>query len=655
MKRVDPPLPLAWAPPVATHALLTAAAAEQQGIFQALEKEAQDRLAALEQPPAAATVATVLEPLNELARVLDMGRNAAALVRSVHPDAAARAGAEEAERRLDGVATQVSLSRPLYDAICRVEVGQASAQVRRLHKLTVEELRRSGVALDAAGRAEVQALREQLTAADQAFDGNIRNDRRKVALKPAQLAGLPADYIAQHPPGADGLCTVTTDTPDLIPLMTYAEDDAARRALFVASRQRGSPANEAVLARLVALRQALARRLGFASWADYATEDQMSGSAARVAEFLAQVGRAAHKPARAERAMLLAELQRQQPAAVEVGEWQRAALHQRVAQRQFAFDAQAARAYFPSARVKSGLMALAGELFGLTYRRLDEAAWHPDVELYEVADAQGPLGRFYLDLHPRENKYQHAAAFPLRAGLAGRQLPEVALVCNFPAGDGALLEHGDVRTFFHEFGHLLHHLLAGRGDWVRLSGFATELDFVEVPSQLLEEWTYDESVLARFARRDDGTPIAADMVAALRRARGFGRALMVRTQVFYSFLSLELHLRDAEGLDGHRLTHEMQAAWSPFAPVPETSFHLGFGHLGGYSSNYYAYLWSQSLAQDIFSVFRAGGLLNPEVAARYRRTVLEPGGGRAAGELVADFLGRPPDERAFAAWLQGQG
>jgi thimet oligopeptidase len=327
------------------------------------------------------------------------------------------------------------------------------------------------------------------------------------------------------------------------------------------------------------------------------------------------------------------------------------------------------RPYFEYRRVKEGVLALCGRLFGVAFRPVADAApWHPEVDVLDVFDGvdggdgdraggDRALGRVYLDMHPRDGKYKHYAQFALSHGLAGTRLPEAVLVSTFPRpGEGpALLEHGDVKTFLHELGHLMHHVLGGRARWATQSGVATEWDFVEAPSQMLEEWVWDPEALASFARHvDTGEPIPAEAVSRMRAADEYGKGLAVRQQMFYAALSLELHRRDPAGLDTTRLTAELQERYTPFRHVEGTWFQASFGHLDGYSAIYYTYMWSLVIAKDLFGPFRREGLFAPGPAARYRREVLERGGERPAAELVEAFLGRPFTFDAFAAWLDGR-
>jgi thimet oligopeptidase len=314
------------------------------------------------------------------------------------------------------------------------------------------------------------------------------------------------------------------------------------------------------------------------------------------------------------------------------------------------------RPYFELGRVMDGIFETTARMFGIEYRRLPDApVWHSDVSAWEVVEQGRTLGRFFLDLFPREGKYKHAAQFTLASGVREGALPEGALVCNFqrPGAEPALLDHGEVVTFFHEFGHLLHHLFGGNTRWAGLSGVRTEWDFVEAPSQMLEEWCWDASVLQRFARHvETGEPIPADLVERMRAADEFGKGLRVRQQMFYAATSLRLHDRDPRGLDTTALAAELLERYTPFRHVPGTYFQESFGHLEGYSAIYYTYMWSLVIAKDLFGVFQRDGLLNPAAAARYRRAILEPGGGAPAAKLVESFLGRAASFDAFTEWLK---
>ena len=615
--------------------------------------EGRSLLTALEQGDKATQ--NVLDALNALWLIIDRASNEAGLLRNVHPDATVRAQAESAEQAFSKLVTDIGLSAPIFAAIKAVDAAGADAPTAYLIERTLRDFRRAGVDKDAATQTRVRALREELVEIGQAFDKNIRDDVRRITVPASALAGLPADYVAAHPQDAQGQVTLTTDYPDYLPFMTYAQDDAARKALYTAFRQRGYPGNEPMLGRMLERRHELANLLGYPTWADFITEDKMIGSAAKAQSFIDQIDALARHRAEGDYQELLAAKKKSEPSATEVMDWQKTFLEEQVKRDSYAFDSQALRQYLPFGRVRDGILGTTAKMFGVTFTKVEGSVWHEGVVAYEMADKDGLIGRFYLDLHPRPNKYKHAAAFPLRSGVSGVQVPEAALVCNFPEGEDALLEHNDVETFFHEFGHLLHHLFAGKQKWVGLSGIATEWDFVEAPSQMLEEWSFDGPTLKSFAQNSKGEAIGDDLIAALRKARGLGRGLWVRQQMFYAATSLSYHQlppQDPALANTDLMMQKLQARYSPFAFVPDTHFQLSFGHLEGYSAIYYTYMWSLVIAKDLFTPFEAApSLTDAAVADRYRRTVLAPGGSKPAAALVADFLGRPSSFDAFGKWV----
>jgi len=590
--------------------------------------------------------------------VLGEAASRASLARNVHPDPALRDAAEAAEQEVDSLSTELSLDRALYDALAALDVSGQDGATRHLVAKSLRDFRRAGVDRDEPTRAKVKALREDLVRIGQEFGRNIKDDVRRLALDPADLDGLPEDLRRAHPPGADGKVAITTDATDYVPFMTYARSEKAREALWRLYRQRAHPKNLDVLQRMLARRAELARALGYPSWAAYVTEDKMIGSADAAAAFIEKITQAAEARMRRDHAQLLARKRRDGPGAERVEPWDSAWLQERVKAEEYDFDSQSVRPYFEYARVKEGVLDVTGRLFGIAYRRVNAPVWHPDVEAYDVVDGETLLGRVYLDMHPRDGKYKHFAQFTLSSGQAGVRLPEGVLVCNFPrpaAGAPALLDHGEVRTFFHEFGHLLHHVLGGHTRWGGQSGVATEWDFVEAPSQLLEEWVWSAEVLGTFARHvETGAPIPAELVRRMKAADEYGKGLMVRQQMFYAATSLELHRRDPAKLDTTALVAELQERYTPFRHVEGTYFQESFGHLDGYSAIYYTYMWSFVIAKDLFGPFREAGLMSEGPARKYRKAILEAGGSKPAAELVVDFLGRPSEFDAYARWLDAE-
>ena len=611
-----------------------------------------ERLKAL---PAPRKPREALEIFDEATAALSDASARASVARHSHPDAAMRQAAEMSEQEVEKLSTEISLDRGVYDVIASLDVSQEDAATRKWMEKLLRDFRRAGVDRDEATRTRVKELQEELVRIGQEFDRNIREDVRTVELPPAGLIGLPADYVRNHMPGPDGKVRITTDYPDLVPFMTYAKDASAREKLWRANRSRAFPKNGEVLQRLLDRRHELATLLGYSNWAAYATEDKMIRSDRNAADFIEKIAAASDGRSRRDYEVLLERKRQDDKDATRVEPWDQAYLEDRVKAERYNFDSQSVRHYFEYSRVKQGVLDLTSRLFGVRYQRVTDApVWHPDVEAYDVFQDATHVGRFYLDMHPRPDKYKHAAQFTLVTGKKGHRLPEAVLMCNFPkpGEQPALMQHSDVETFFHEFGHLLHHLFGGHTPWAGLSGVRTEWDFVEAPSQMLEEWARDVDALQTFAKHyqmNDLLP--AHVIQHMRRADNFGKGLWVRQQMFYAALSLELYRRDPKGLDPLALVRELQGRYTPFPYVEGTYFHLSFGHLDGYSAIYYTYMWSLVIAKDLFTVFQGKGLLDPEPAQAYRRAVLEPGGSKDAAVLVKDFLGREYDFKAYEQWL----
>lgn len=601
------------------------------------------------------TVANTLVPYDEIVRQTDAASREAGLIREVHPDLSVRQAAEVASQHVSAFTTELSLSRPVYDALHAIDLRGADRETRFYVQKTLRAFRLAGVDRDDSTRARVKALRDRLVELSQAFERNIRDAVDTVAAAPAELVGLPPDFIARHPAGPDGLVRITTQYPDVFPVLDYAASDSLRHRLTLAFDNRAWPRNMPVLDSLLETRYRLATLLGFADWADYVTADKMIGSGRHASEFIDRVVEASGPAAAREYAVLLRRKQQDVAGATAVNRWERRYWSEVVRRERFGFDAQQARRYFPYDRVEQGILDVAARIFGVSFRRVEGVpVWDPSVHAFEMRQNGRLVGRFYFDMHPRPGKFSHAATFAVRTGTF-TQLPEAALVCNLPgglAGDPGLMDPQDVRTVFHEFGHLLHNLFASRHRWVGISGIRTEWDFVEAPSQMLEEWMRDPATLASFAKDyQTGEPIPAGLVARMNRASDFGKALGVRTQMVYARVSLGLHDRPPGTWTPDSLVLATQARYEPFPPMPDTHFEAAFGHLTGYSAIYYTYMWSLVIAKDLFSTFDRSRLLAPGVGKRYRDLVLAPGGSMPAADIVERYLGRPFTFDAWRRWL----
>ena len=625
---------------------------------------AQTALEAFQALPEGADFAEVILAFDAIRRPLDEVRGPAGLASQTHPLEPVRDAAHLVEQALSSFDTDLALDRGVFDRLVALDPAAAPGpDERRLLEHALRDFRRSGVDRDEATRTRIKSLSEELVKIGQQFDINIASDTRSIVIEDgaAGLAGLPADYIASHPEDEQGRVTITTNPSDQVPFMTYAKRGDLRRRLQFEHLNRAVPANLEVLEQLIAGRHELATLLGYSSWADYVTEDKMVKSAEAARDFIERVAERARPRMEAEYAELLEAKREDEPGAKVINGWELGYYTERVKERRFDFDSQAVRPYFCYRNVRDGVLATSAALFGVEFRRDDQVErWHPSVECYEVFDGGELVARLWLDMHPRPDKYKHAAMFDLRAGVQGpgaeAVLPEAALVCNFSeptADDPALMLHGQVTTFFHEFGHLLHHLFGGRQRYFSFSGIATEWDFVEAPSQMYEEWAWDAGVLQRFAlHHETGEPIPAELVAKLRGAEEYGKGLHVGTQMYYAMLSLTYYDTDpAEGLDLTETMVELKERMTPVPYEPGTHFHAAFGHLHGYSAIYYTYMWSLVIAKDLFSRFD-GDLMNGATAGQYRQAILAAGGSKDAAELVRDFLGRDYAFEAWESWLQ---
>ncbi len=579
----------------------------------------------------------------------------AGILNSVAADKAVRDQAQMEAQRVSMVGSALSLNRAVYDALAAIGLTGADAATKHYVERTLLSYRLSGVDKDQATRDRLQALHEKATRHSLDFSRNIQEGAKTIEALPAELEGLPADYLARHPANAEGRVTLTTDPPDMQPVMTFAASAALRERMFLAYNTRAYPVNKQILLDLLATRQEIATILGFRSWADLATADQMMGSAANVRTFLAKLDEASREGAKREHELILDFTRSREPGVKEIDIVSRGYWYEQFRRAEFDFDSQSVRAYFPYAQVEAGVLKTAARLFKVEFRRSEAHAWDQTVSAFDVVEGGRIVGRFYLDMHPRGGKDKWFSAAPVVTGVRGRYLPEAALICNFPGGDDndpGLMQYSDVVTYFHEFGHLMHAILGGQTEWAGLSGFATEGDFIEVPSQMLEEFFRDEKLLQAFAKHyETGAVLPTKLIQDLKRASAFGRADWVRAQLYYTTLSLDLHDQDPATIDLDETTKRLYQSLQPWTWIDGNRMYASFGHLTGYSSNYYTYAFDKVIALDFFAQFDPADLLGCEAGTKYRKTVLEQGGSKPGRQMVRDFLGRDEEFSAFSKWL----
>ncbi len=604
----------------------------------------------------ARTIENTLLPFDEAQRQLNAAAYFASLMQQVNPETAYRDAATAMTNKVGSAQTGLSLNRPVYQALSAIDISKADSATRYYVKRTLLEFRLAGVDKDDATREHLHKLNDELVNEQSIFGRNITDGRKTITANASELAGLPKDYIERHKAGKSGEIEISTDYPDYFPVMKFARSESLRRRLFIAFETRAYPKNAEVLRQMMATRYQIATIEGYPSWADYDAADKMVGKGARIGEFIGEIDRAARPVAKREEAMLLAEKRRTDGAAETIGDFEMPYLQEQVRRRNYNFDSQSVRPYLPYARVKQGILDTAATLFHLTFRQEQGVpGWAPTVETWDVLDGGRMIGRFYLDMHPRAGKYEHAEMAPVLDGVRGAQLPEAALICNFPlptATDPGLMEYGDVVTFFHEFGHLVHWIVAGKQQWAGISGISMEADFGEAPSQMLEEWMHSPQVLASFARDyKTGAVIPAELVARMNRASAFARGNDIMRQNTYTAISYDIYKTRPQNVDLDSVTMDDVRKYSVVTPTPDTHLYAAFDHLAGYSSAYYTYMWDKVIAEDFFQQFDQHNLLAGDTPMRYRRTVLEPGGSMPANELVKNFLGRPQNIGAFEKWL----
>jgi thimet oligopeptidase len=616
---------------------------------------------------------------------LNLAGAQAGVLNSVAADKAVRDQAQLEAQRVAMAGSALSLNRQVYDALSAIDLEGASPATKHFVQRTLLSYRLAGVDKDQATRDHLQSLHEKATHLSLDFSRNIQEGGKTIEATAAELDGLPPDYLVRHQaqksdPGTDGHITLSTDQPDMQPVMTFATSAALRERMFLAYNTRAYPDNKEILEALLATRQQIATVLGFRSWADLATADQMMGSAANVRTFLAKLDEASREGASREHELILEFARQRQPDLTAIDITSRAYWYEQFRRSAFDFDSQSVRPYFPYAQVEAGVLQTAARLFKIEFRRSAASVWHPAVSVFEVFDGGQPVGRFYLDMHPREGKDKWFSAAPIVIGVRGRSLPEAALICNFPgptlnesrpnessqqadpglppqrqgpvAADPGLLQYSDVVTYFHEFGHLMHAILGGHTEWAGISGFATEGDFIEVPSQMLEEFFRDEKLLQAFAHHyQTGEVLPSETIKKMKLAGAFGRADWIRSQLYYTTLSLDLHDQDPAGLDLDSTTKRLYESLQPWTWFEGNRMYASFGHLTGYSSNYYTYAFDKVIALDFFAQFDPKDLLGCDAGSRYRKTVLEQGGSKPGRQMVRDFLGRDEEFQALSSWL----
>lgn len=617
-----------------------------------------DRLVAIRQQR---TAANTLRPFDDANNEWELARGLAGIATQVHPDSSVRAEGVRAEERINRFRSELDADPRVVQAFAALDTSRLTTEERRLVARTLRDYRHAGADRDDATRQRFRGLFEELERLSARFETNLASDTTKIAATSEELAGMPPDWVQAHPRDPEGRVTLTTGWSDITAVNAYSVNRSLRRRMLTAFYRRGWPANAVVLDSLLHVREEIAHLAGSPTWASYQAATRMAGSPEAIRVFIERLRAAAEPVRRRLVSRYLERLRRDDPTLARLDLSDLSLAAELIRREQYSVDKREIRAYFPFARVKQGVLAVASEFFGVEFRPVQVPVWDPSVEVYEVRQQGRLTGRFYLDLHPRPGKVPFGATFDLRAGITGRQLPEAMLVARFPGGtpgDPGLMDLGGVTgvtTFFHEFGHVMHWMLSSRA-YASTGGWPEELDFVEVPSLVLEELVQQPVVLRRLTGKvDTGAAIPDDLLLRMRQADAFTRPMQVAQYAALSTLSLELHDRPAAQVDPDSLARWAFATDLDVDLDPELHIPTSFDHLGmtPYSATYYTFLWSQVIAKDLWSAFDMHNPLQAKMARRYRDTILRSGKSRPASESVRLFLGRPFDLASWQRWLEG--
>lgn len=625
------------------------------------------RLDALGQlTPTEATFENTVLTLDDLYDEAGLTGSRLSLIKEASTNAALREAATEAIKRYQDWGVGLDYREDVYRVIQAYAdtEPELTGEDAKLLKETLRDYRRAGLALPKPERDEVERLRKQLAALTTDFDSNITDTQHALTFTQAELEGVPESFLSRPgvKTGDDEYTVKVNVTWQRMTVLENARREAVRRQVKETLYQLAKEENAPLLQQIVELRDTIADKLGYASWADYKTEPRMAGTAARATAFLEDLQTGLQPKFDSEieslRQLKVAETG-DTNAVIRLWDWRY--YKNQLEKQRYSVDSEALRVYFPYERVLDGMFDIYQRIFGLRFEEVaPPAVWADGVKLYAVLDAESdePMGLFYLDMFPREGKYNHFAHFGLVDGkrlLDGRyRRPVSALICNFPPpqkDQPSLLSHGEVETLFHEFGHAMHATLT-RAAHARFSGTSVPRDFVEAPSQMLEAWVWDKTVLDEFAAdyRDPEKKIPTEILDQLDAARKATIGIFYRRQLSFGLLDLALHSQVHAGADTGVVELSNEILTDVFLPVPEDSaFVAYFGHLTGYDAGYYGYAWADAFAADMAKAFESAPdrYLDVSVGKRLRREIYEPGDSREAMASIQAFLGRPHSIQPF--------
>lgn len=579
------------------------------------------------------------------------------LISNTHPDDSSRNAANDGSQALSDYQTSLILNVAFYKAFKKYADESLPKLKPNQQKYVKEQLRifeNNGMKLDSLGRQDLQAISDKMTALGIAFDRNIAISRDSIIYLDKDLEGIPAsDRKAWKRPG--GLNVLYVNTPNYVEVSEHAASDATRKLMFYRYNNRAYPQNMTVLDSLLYYRQKYAKKLGYKSYAAYALTDKMAASPQNVWNFENNLIQKLTPRVKTDIASIKAIKHEMHPELPDsIFAWDVRYYKNVLLDTKYQLNTDALKEYFEMDETIKGLFNVYHRILGITVKEISgRPAWYSKVRSFDMYVGPKKVGSFYFDLYPRQDKYTHFACFPIsEANVSGGKdiLPVAALICNFPEGSNgepSLLSHEDVITFFHEFGHLVHFLVV-RSD-LASQPYTIKPDFVEAPSQFLENFCWQYDVLRIFARNYKTGAVLPDTLFQKLKATEHvldGNAYM--QQLYYG--SIDFTFEDKyDSIRGKDLVSVTKNLFRMTQiPFPDgTHMIASFGHLNGYGANYYGYLWSLVFAQDIFSVFETNGIMDSKTGERYRKEILEVAASEEEMDMLRHFLGREPNSDAF--------
>jgi oligopeptidase A len=612
------------------------------------------------------TFKSTVVALDDLVYDANVAANKATIIKETNTDEKMRTAGENAVKVFQDWAVGIDYREDVYRAIKAFADThpKLSGEDEKLLKETLRDYRRAGLGLYPESRKAVEDLRKQLARRGTDFDTNIVNAKAPVMFTKAELDGVPDSFLASPgvKTGDDAYTVMANVTWQYRTVMENAKNEASRKKLWVARYTLARDSNVPVLNEMLALRNKIALRLGYKSWDDYQTEIKMAKTGAGAKKYIDNLVSGIQPKFSAE----VAELQKMKAGdthnpKVQIDWWDWRYYDNQLIKQKYAVDKEELRNFFPFQKVLQGMFDIYQDIFGLKFYQIGPPQkWIDDLQLYVVTDsATGePLGLFYLDMFPREGKFNHFAEFEIIGGklLAdGKyQRPTVALLCNFPppsADKPSLMTHTDVETLFHEFGHALHSIVT-RAKYGRFAGAHVPGDFVEAPSQMLQNWVWDKQVLDTFAAdyRDPSKKIPGEIVKKMNDAKLATAGVYYRRQFAFADVDLTLHGAHSEDKPYDCVAMSNPILQKVFLPIDTgTTFVTYFGHLNGYDAGYYGYAWADAIAADMATVFEKakGRYLDREAGLRLRREIYEQGDSRDVALSIEKFLGRKQSIQPF--------